>query len=246
MNAPAVCLSIVSHGHSGMLPPLLEDIRALWHARNRAGLEIQLTFNLVDEDRRWVEAFADLPLKIHVNPSPLGFGSNQNAAFLRTDSPQFAIVNPDIRMPGLDLAGLQRALDVEDVGAAAPRVVDSAGVLQDSARRFPTLASLVRRSLTGRREPEIVDMSGPRQVDWVAGMFVLFRREAWAGVQGFDTRYFMYFEDVDLCRRLHAHGWGITYDSRFTVQHDAQRASHRDRQHLRWHLRSAVRYFTGW
>ena len=76
-------------------------------------------------------------------------------------------------------------------------------------------------------------------------MFVLFRKEAWESVKGFDERYFMYFEDVDICRRLRRCGWEVKYDCRVTVQHDAQRASLRNLQHLRWHMRSALRYFTG-
>jgi len=246
MTAPTVALSIVSHGHGPMLPALLDDVRSLWQAQGKTGIELLLTFNLADEDRRWLEAYRDLPLSVHVNPRPRGFASNQNAAFARSHSDQFAIVNPDIRMPELALTRLQERLTAHEVGAVAPRVVDSQGRLQDSARSFPTIVTLLRRVVTGRREPEFSDSPAARGVDWVAGMFVLFRRDAWESVQGFDSRFFMYFEDVDLCRRLRRRGWKIIYDGSVTVQHDAQRASHRDLRHLRWHLRSALRYFTGW
>lgn len=245
MSAPSLCLSIVSHGHSHMLRELLGDIRKLCNRRQQTGLEIQLTFNLASEDRSWINAFADLPLRLHVNPFPMGFGANQNAAFQRSSCEQFAIINPDIRMLDLELEVLQSTLATDKTGAVAPRIVDSTGLLQDSARHFPTISGMAKRTITGVRKPDFLGVSEPIKVDWVAGMFVLFRKEAWERVQGFDERYFMYFEDVDICRRLRCNGWEVKYDCRVTVQHDAQRASHRDPQHLRWHIRSAVRYFVG-
>jgi GT2 family glycosyltransferase len=244
MSMHSVALSIVSHGHSQMLPALLEDLRLLWQRRDRQGLEILLTLNLADEEHSYLQRFSDLPLRLHINPQPLGFGSNQNAAFTRCGSDFFAIVNPDIRMPALDLDRLLLSLSPPKVGAVAPRVVDQHGALQDSARRFPTVARLLWRQLTGQRVPDYFGTTTAIPVDWVAGMFVLFKREAWISVRGFDARYFMYFEDVDLCRRLHQQGWQLMYDPAATVQHDAQRASHRNARHLSWHLRSAILYFT--
>jgi N-acetylglucosaminyl-diphospho-decaprenol L-rhamnosyltransferase len=228
-----------------MLPALLDDIRRLWNKGQITGLEIQLTFNLASEDRGWLIGFEDLPLHVHVNPSPIGFGANQNAAFLRTSCAHFAIINPDIRMLDVDLAVLQHTLTKGKTGAVAPRIIDSNGFLQDSARHFPTISGVVKRAVTGRRKSEFLEVSEPINVDWVAGMFVLFRKEAWEKVHGFDENYFMYFEDVDICRRLRRDGWEVKYDCRVTVRHDAQRASHRDLQHLLWHMRSAVRYFVG-
>lgn len=248
MTSPSLALSIISHGHSEMLSQLLDDLRRVCRARERAGgeLEILLTFNLAGEDRSWLAAYYDLPLRIHVNEYPLGFGANQNAAFRRSACEDFAIVNPDIRLLDLDIGLLQSALRSNGAGAIAPRVVDGVGRLQDSARQFPSLLRLAKRTVTGRRDPEYPDVAAAQRVDWVAGMFVLFRREAWASVGGFDERYFMYFEDVDLCRRLQEQGWSVIYDGAMSVQHDAQRASHRDRRHLAWHVRSAIRFFTGW
>jgi GT2 family glycosyltransferase len=76
-------------------------------------------------------------------------------------------------------------------------------------------------------------------------MFVMFRREAFDAVRGFDERYFMYFEDADICRRLWSRGLKVLYVPAATVVHDARRRSHRDPQHLRWHLRSALRFLVG-
>ncbi len=63
------------------------------------------------------------------------------------------------------------------------------------------------------------DHAGGREVDWVSGSCFLARREAWDAVGGFDSSYFMYLEDVDLCRRLHENGWSIAYEPAAQVTH---------------------------
>jgi hypothetical protein len=61
-------------------------------------------------------------------------------------------------------------------------------------------------------------------------------------VGGFDERFYMYYEDVDICRRLWGQGWSIVLQPAAVVIHDAQRASHRRLRHMRWHAASALRY----
>jgi GT2 family glycosyltransferase len=96
-----------------------------------------------------------------------------------------------------------------------------------------------------RRESDYTLDSVPIEVDWVAGMFVAFKRAAFEAVDGFDERYFMYMEDVDICRRLNEAGWLTVVQPQVSVVHAAQRASRKNVQHLRWHVASAIRYFFG-
>lgn len=239
---PALTLSIVSHGHAQFIDKTLSDILALgWDVNT---YEILLTFN-IPEDHTFVERYQKLPLRTIVNQRPVGFGANQNAAFRESRGRFFIIVNPDIRITQLDLKALLCPFDRPRVGACAPLVVSSEGVIQDSSRRFPTLGRLAWRILSRRREPEYAIGTEPIDVDWVAGMFVVFDRHAYEQIGGFDERYFMYFEDVDLCARLRRAGRQVLLQPTTSVIHDAQRASHRNAVHLRWHLRSALRYFTG-
>lgn len=242
IEKPLLSLSIVSHGHARFVKELLSDLRALgWRS---ATYEILLTFN-VPENRTFVENYADLPIRTIVNERPAGFGANQNAAFQKSHGRFFVIVNPDIRIAQLDLNALLAPLEHSLVAACAPLVVSSDGAIQDSSRRFPTIIGLACRILSGRRGAEYSIGKEPIRVDWVAGMFVVFSRQAYEQVGGFDERYFMYFEDVDICARLRRAGLQIVLQPSTSVIHDAQRASHRSPVHLRWHLRSAIRYFTG-
>ena len=244
MPIPKFTLSLISHGHSKMLPALLDDIRVITQRYGRDSFELLLTFN-IPEDDDFLDHFRDLPLVRIDNERPAGFGANQNAAFKRSRGQHFVILNPDARIFATDFDALVAPFKSNEVGAVAPKVFDSAGLLQDSARQFPTIRSLLWRLLTLRRECDYPQVMKPTRVDWVAGMFVVFRREAWVSVDGFNELFFMYFEDVDLCRRLQKRGWSIIYQPSTSIVHDAQRASHRRADHLRWHIRSAARYFFG-
>lgn len=237
---PELSLSIVSHGQARLIAPLLDDLRRL----ALPGIEVLITINLPEDET----PFQDLPFPSRIirNPAPKGFGANHNAAFEQSRGRFFVVVNPDIRLPSLDVQQLLAVFADPQVGAVAPVVLNGAGGIEDSVRRFPTIASLMRRVLLKQRVPGYQWGHDPISVDWTAGMFVVFRREAYAAVGGFDhLRFFMYFEDVDICRRLRRAGWQIILQPAISLIHDAQRASHRSWKHLRWHLTSAARYFTG-
>jgi hypothetical protein len=82
----------------------------------------------------------------------------------------------------------------------------------------------------------------PFSPDWVAGMFMLFRNELFREIGGFDERYFLYYEDVDLCFRLRQHGYDVVLVPDARAAHFAQRQSHRNPRYLLWHVRSLVRF----
>jgi len=239
VEAVELSLSVVSHGHGRMIAHLFADLERL---DQDVRFEVILTVNSPEpmeysSDRKF-------PIRVITNDDPRGFGANHNAAFRASKGRYFAVVNPDIRLPPLQL---QRLCDLlredKSIGAVGPAVKSSQGVVQDNARRFPNISNLLHRAISGRRVPDYPVNGGPVIVDWLAGMFVIFRRDAFNQVGGFDERYFMYFEDVDICSRLWSNGWAVVYQPDSSIVHDAQRASHRQLQHLYWHLASAVRYF---
>lgn len=237
---PLVSISVVSHGQSHLVSQLLADLDRLpWR-----DFEVIATVNLPEDDA--IYEGRGFPVKVIRNAQPKGFGANHNAAFAHARAPYFAVVNPDIRLPDLDIEQLLEPLADPAVGAVAPVVLSSAGTVEDSARRFPSVARLMRRVLLGQRAPDYAWKRDPIEVDWVAGMFVLFRGEVFRALGGFDDqRFFMYFEDVDLCHRLWRSGRRVLLQPRASVIHDARRASHRQLRHLRWHMVSAARYLGG-
>lgn len=234
-----ITLSVVSHGQGQFILNLLKDITQ--------GLdvtyEIILTLN-IPEDEYFLKEYASLPLNVIRNISIKGFGANHNAAYAQSRGKCFAIVNPDIRFQSLLLDPLLKTIAIEGVGACGPAVYSSDEKLEDSARNFPTVWSFFKRKFLRTKSPDYVWQQTPIQVDWLAGMFVVFNREAFEKIGGFDERYFMYLEDTDICRRLSLAGWRVLLQPSSKVIHDAQRSSRRSLQHLFWHLGSAFRFLT--
>ena len=230
---------MVSHGQNALVNDLLGDLR-----RQPAGrLAAIVTLNIAD-GVALDTAGAQFPIEVIVNQRAKGFGANHNAAFARCRSPYFCVANPDIRLASDPFAGLLRALEDPAAAVAGPLVRSPSGGVEDSARRFPTLGSLLGKLAGIGGGPEYAWDRGPIPVDWLAGMFMLFRSEDFRAVRGFDERYFLYYEDVDICRRLRKAGRRALYQPGSEVIHAARRASRRDVRYLRHHLRSMLRFFT--
>jgi GT2 family glycosyltransferase len=224
-----------------LIANLLRDLAA----RNWNGgvdFEVIVTLN-ISEDETWLDQEYLFTIKVVRNDAPKGFGANHNSAFQIAEGSVFMVVNPDIRLEGFQVAPLLAALDQPATGVCGPRVVGPDGALQDSARRFPTVGRLLSRVLLRRRHPDFNDENGTISVDWRAGMFLMFPSDIFREIRGFDDRYFMYMEDVEICQNLWQRGFRVLWVSGTAVTHDARRASGRSVRHLRWHLTSMARYF---
>lgn len=229
-----IAVSVVSHGQGGLIERLVPRLRACPEVT-----QIIVTLNL-PEPCPLTEGDG---LVIVRNDIPKGFGANHNAAFRHCRAPFFCVLNPDIELPDNPFPGLLAAFEGMETVMAAPLVVSPAGRLEDSARYFPTLMSLLRKVLLGDRGTHAIDMHGPRfSPDWVAGMFMLFRSTAFADLAGFDEGYYLYYEDVDICWRIRQRRQQLVVCPAVRVVHDARRDSHRKFKYLRWHVSSMLRY----
>lgn len=195
---------------------------------------ISETLNLADDAR----------LAVIENRIPKGFGANHNAAFTRCEQPFFCPLNPDIELLCNPFPVLLQAASATDASLMTPLVISPEGNVEDSIRHFPTLSSLAVKALgggDGRYEVKAGECDFCPE--WVAGMFMLFRREAFQRLGGFDEGFFLYYEDVDICVRAWKQGMLIVACPGISVVHDARRDSRRSFRHLRWHLASMGRFF---
>ncbi|MCZ2497399.1 glycosyltransferase [Xylophilus sp. Kf1] len=222
-----ITVSVVSHGQWTLVLPLLRQLDRWRHADL---LKVVLTLNLPEAvalDPDW--RFACECLR---NPQPKGFGANHNTAFAHCDTEWFLVINPDIRLDA-DVIDALLAFDDGSAGLLAPRIQEPGKAEPEPHRRLLTPWELLARRLPGYLPPA--------RPAWVAGMFMLLRSAAFRQVGGFDQRFFMYCEDFDLCVRLQARGWPLLAVDSVSVRHEARRASHVDRRHLRWHVASLAR-----
>lgn len=230
-----ISVSIVSHAHGDMVERLVEALLS----RCADVSEVLVTRNVPEVHSGIVSE----QVKYIYNASPKGFGSNHNAAFALSRAPFFCVMNPDVRLLADPFPPLIRSLARKSAVLAAPVVRSSEGELEDSIRRFPSVSSLLTKIILGRRD-EYVFGPSCRELfpEWVAGMFMLFVRDGYERLGGFDESFHMYYEDVDICTRAWMLGLAVVVSLESVVIHDAQRASHSSLRHFVWHVSSAARY----
>jgi len=230
----SVTASVVSHRHGAMVSRLVKDLLACEEVA-----EVLVRLNVPEP--------IDLPegrVRLFENEAPRGFGANHNANLASAEGDYFAVLNPDIHLSENPFSLLLPVVAADGCGVVAPVIVTPAGVGEDNARRFPTVRGLVRKLISGYRGvDEGSEDGGVHHPDWVAGMFLLFAREAFELVGGFDERYFLYYEDVDICARLRKAGYEVCLAKEVRAIHDARRESRRSWRFARWHLSSMMRYF---
>jgi N-acetylglucosaminyl-diphospho-decaprenol L-rhamnosyltransferase len=234
-----ILISVVSHSQGEMVKKLLDSIEN--NCRND-NLAVILTLN-VPERLYFDEADYSFPINIHRNKQPKGFGTNHNQAYAAAANSYFCVLNPDVWFGADPFPGLKKSLEKgKDLGIIAPAVYNSKGELEDSARQLPTPLRLLKRQFSRRND--YAEVEGTVAVDWVAGMFMLFRADFFEQLNGFDERYYLYCEDIDICSRAWLAGRQVLWNKEITVRHDARHSSHKELSYFWMHLTSMLRLFT--
>jgi len=231
-------ISVVSHGQIELVRRLLADLGKYCQATT---FEVILTLNIEEAFPLGSDVYP-FPLHVIRNDTPKGFGANHNAAFRQAKGKFFCVANPDIRLiedPFPPLIGRLAG----KAGVVAPLVANPEGGIEDSARRFPTPWRIVRKVFGGAKGPDYAIGKDDLHPDWVGGMFMLFTHEVFGTLGGFDERYFLYYEDVDLCARLTLDDLAVVLCPQVRVIHEARRSSHRNMRFMKWHLTSMARFF---
>jgi N-acetylglucosaminyl-diphospho-decaprenol L-rhamnosyltransferase len=179
-----------------------------------------------------LEAVAGLPVTTISLAENHGFAFGCNVGWRAGDAPAVLFLNPDARISPSSLARLTDVL-AEDarIGAVGPHVLTSGGEPAFSKRLFPSLRSTYSQAVFLHRvrprarwcdevvrDPAEYEHGGP--VDWMPGMCLLVRRSALERLGGFDERFFLYCEDMDLCRRLWQHGLAVYFEPEAVALHE--------------------------
>jgi N-acetylglucosaminyl-diphospho-decaprenol L-rhamnosyltransferase len=232
-----ITVSVVSHGHGLMIQELI-----LLLLKSELVNKIICTFNIHET----LQLPDDSKLVTIYNASPKGFGSNHNTAFKHCNTPYFCVINPDITFKNDPFHSLIEAFKYKvnlcRYGVMGPLVVDKEMKVQDSARKFISFLSIVLRITKIKLGNENLNFENEvNRVDWISGMFMLFKSIAYKSVYGFDEKFFMYCEDADICERLWKANYAVGVHMRSIVTHDARRDSHKKFLNFKYHFKSLVR-----
>jgi N-acetylglucosaminyl-diphospho-decaprenol L-rhamnosyltransferase len=260
---PAWAAVVVNHDGGHHLESCVRSLLALGAGEARPEQVVVVDNASTDGSADALAAtFADDPtVRVVWTGANLGYARAANRGIAATRTPVVAVLNPDtVVQPGAAAAVLQRLADDERIGAVGPRILEVSGAVYPSARRIPSFVDAAghgllffvwpRNPFTRRYRQTDADPAAVRDVDWVSGSAVWLRRTALDDVGGWDERYFMYLEDVDLGWRLGRHGWRVVYDPEGAVVHVGGTATSRRPyrmalEHHRSMWRFAERRFTG-
>jgi hypothetical protein len=186
-------------------------------------------------------------------------GNNDGLRWLRAHGEagsDVLLLNPDTKVHAGALDSLIELMRAQpDVGVTGPRMIYGDGSPQSTARAFPTLVTAMfestwlqrfaPQSLLDRYYARHAGNAAPSDVDWLVGAALLIRRKALDAVGEFDeARFFMYSEELDLCKRIKEAGWRVVYEARATITHYEGRSSGQvSGNRMRWFNLSKARYF---
>jgi GT2 family glycosyltransferase len=192
----------------------------------------------------------------------IGYGKGNAIGIARAAGEFLLIINPDNELEPEGIARMLRVMEEDPtIGIVAPKLVHEDGTIRESARSFPRMMDVViKRTPLQRWFPHAMDRylqrttatTGMRDTDWIVGACFLIRRSTFETIGGFDPRFFLFFEDIDLCRRCWEAGARVVYLPSVTATDRKRRLSEGGvlrlltRKSGRTHIASAIKYFWKW
>jgi len=242
--------SIVLYKHTpAEIKPLVETLQK---AKNVS------TVFLVDNSPVKDAEFEKMDVKYIFNNKNLGYGAAHNIAIrktLETNIPYHLVVNPDISFEAEILEKMESFLNKNtEIAHLMPKILYPNGEIQYLCKLLPSPFDLIfRRFLPEKWTKKRTEKFEMRKsgydklmdVPYLSGSFMFLRAEALREVGLFDERFFMYPEDIDLTRRLHAKHRTVFYPDAQVV-HNHARASYKNTKMLYIHIVNMIKYFNKW
>lgn len=189
----------------------------------------------------------------------LGFGKAHNLGLelaIEAQSKHHIIINPDITFPEDTIDKLVSVLEQDkSIGILMPRVCYPNGDFQFLCKKLPSPFNLIIRRfipfkalkdrLNIKYELQELDYSIQQEVPTISGCFLISPTSVLREMSGFDERFFMYLEDVDLTRRV-GMKYKVVYSPEATVYHEYAKDSYKNYKLLKYHISSAIKYFNKW
>lgn len=198
--------------------------------------------------------------KIHyIHNENIGYGGGHNIAIreaLMLGTEYHIVVNPDVYFNGGVIEYLSAYMEKnKDVGLVMPQILYPNGETQYLCKLLPTPMDLIGRrfcpfekyvkKMNERYELRFTGYDKIMTVPFLSGCFMFLRADALNKVQGFDERYFMYAEDLDLSRRI-GEFYKTVFNPTVFIYHSYEKGSYKNGKLLRYHILSIIKYFNKW
>lgn len=256
---PAVSVVIVNYFTGLLTKACIQSVRRSDPAIN---YEIYVVDNASKDDSREILTSEIENIKVHLSEKNDGYAKAVNIGLKETSGEYIILLNPDIIVLKEAVSELVKFMDENPrAGVASGQLINPNGTPQESAFRFYTPMTILYRRTFFKHLPwakkhldrifmRETDFSKAQQVDWVLGACMCIRRSALQEVGLMDERYFLYFEDMDWCRRFWEKKWQVWYTPRARFAHYHKRESAQEQGVFalfnpvaRIHISSGIKYF---
>ena len=244
----------------------LEDLTQIISCFQKTKLKFKLWISDNSEEdtlRSFINNFSDDRIEYIFNNSNNGFGSGHNIVLKKLMDDNFKekaefhiILNADIIF---EENTIEKMIDYmrknPEIGQIGPKIYESSGEVNKSCRLLPTPLNLIFRrffpiksivdKMDYNYEMRWCDYNSIMEVPILSGCLMFIRTDILKNVGMFDTRYFMYMEDYDLCRRI-GQKYKIIFYPEVKIIHKHGKASYKTRKMMIAHINSAIKYFNKW
>lgn len=183
------------------------------------------------------------------NPRNGGFAYAMNQGLKAAQGDYLVIMNSDCSI-NFDLSKMVSFMqEHKELGAAGPRIHDTEGNIQDTARPYVSVPRFFWRQFKRMLLHKVsvlnplMDYDKTQTVDWVIGAFIMVSREAYELAGGLDEAFFMYAEDLDWCTRIRKSGFEVAYFSDSDVTYKGTRRARNSKKYAKIFLRSHYLYW---
>ena len=243
-----IFVSVVSHNHFD----LIRKMGCLEKLAKHAEIRVIVRDNI--NESNFEEWCNDHDLIYSFNDRKKGFGENNNLNFDLankegvSDGDYFLVLNPDLIINPKDLIDLKELMEINNVSLGTINLYkdDKFEEYDNSVRRFPTIKNFLY-SILFNYNSSIINKDNLNEisyVDWASGSFLMFKVDLYKELNGFDESYFMYCEDIDICRRYsQLNNNKLLFSKNIKGVHYARFNNRKIlSNHFFWHLKSTIRY----
>ncbi len=261
-------VAIITVTYNKLFDSCLESVRKILDTSS-----LKVTYVVVDNDSQKIDAHHKVKTiipeaEVILRAGNHGMGRSCNVAAREIDAEYYFFLNPDTDVTDVTILNeLHRFLETHPkVGIVAPRLLYPNGDLQKTCRRFPKwfspiaertefFSDAVRQKHRAEFHMDDFSHQSRRMVDWVQGSAFMMSSKLFHQIGGFDDRYHLYYEDVDLCRECWNLGRPVYYLPEFTMTHAYGKGSQDHRGPLesifknsatRYHIESWLKYQWKW
>lgn len=193
----------------------------------------------------------------YIHSLNLGYGAGHNIAIneaIEEGATYHVVINPDIFFSENIIRRIETFMDEHnDIGHIMPKILYPSGEVQYLCKLLPTpLDLLIRRFIPCKNylknekyELRFTDYNKIMEVPSLSGCFMFLRVSILKQIGGFDERFFMYAEDLDLCRRIGQVAKTVYYPE-VSVFHEYAKGSYKNKKLLKYHICSIIKYFNKW